>query len=259
MKNTKVLFLVALSALALTACGSDKSSSSASDTGKDNPTTAVNPTTENSTTNPNPTTGDSKTSDQTSSSSSTSKDETSKSSETSESSNSSSEELDETIYYLVGSFNDWTAKDEYKLTENAANEGEYYILDVYIPANSELKVQDPSLGDFGYYAYANDDRNFTIGDEGYYDFYFNPNGNIDWGDSYIFCMQHQDGHGTSEETSNPTSGDEGSSSESSSLPEFNGYYLVGTFNNWTAKDEYKLSENRVNIIFLMSTLKLVHN
>ncbi len=147
-------------------------------------------------------------------------------------------------YYLVGTFNEWVAKEEYKLAENTENKGEYYISDVHIPANSKLKIQNPALGNDGYYAFTDNKDEFTIGEEGNYDFYFNPKGNKDWGNSYIWCQKHQSGETTSEESSSTTGGE--SSSESQTLPEFNGYYLVGTFNNWIAKDEYKLVENTEN-------------
>ena len=146
-------------------------------------------------------------------------------------------------YYLVGTFNEWVAKEEYKLAENTENKGEYYISDVHIPANSKLKIQNPALGNDGYYAFTDNKDEFTIGEEGNYDFYFNPKGNTDWKNSYIFCKPHQNDQGSSGEVSNPTSGGENSSSEESSNVVANGYYLVGLFSNWKPNDAYLFTLN----------------
>ena len=93
----------------------------------------------------------------------------------------------ETTYYLVGSFNDWTASDTYKLTLNEnADEGIVeYMLTLDIPANSSMKVQD-NLGNW----YPGDGRpNFEVNDEGNFTVYFRPNADGDefWFEGYIYC------------------------------------------------------------------------
>ncbi|MCR4919674.1 MAG: hypothetical protein K5928_07685 [Prevotella sp.] len=89
-------------------------------------------------------------------------------------------------YYLVGTFNNWTASDTYKLTlnENAAEGTVEYMITLDIPANSEMKVNDtngvwyPATGD-----------NFKVDSEGNYTIYFRPNadGGDDWFGGYIYC------------------------------------------------------------------------
>ncbi len=90
-------------------------------------------------------------------------------------------------YYLVGSFNNWTASDTYKLTLNEnADEGVVeYMLTLDIPANSSMKVQD-DLGNL----YPGDDRpNFEVNDEGNFTVYFRPKADGDefWFEGYIYC------------------------------------------------------------------------
>ena len=93
----------------------------------------------------------------------------------------------ETTYYLVGSFNGWTASDTYKLTLNEnADEGVVeYMLTLDIPANSSMKVQD-NLGNW----YPGDGRpDFVVNDEGNFTVYFRPNADGDefWFEGYIYC------------------------------------------------------------------------
>lgn len=92
----------------------------------------------------------------------------------------------ETTYYLVGSFNGWTASDTYKLTLNEnADEGVVeYMLTLDIPANSSMKVLD-NLGNW----YPATSPNFEVNDEGNFTVYFRPNADGDefWFEGYIYC------------------------------------------------------------------------
>ena len=94
----------------------------------------------------------------------------------------------ETTYYLVGTFNNWTASDTYKLTLNEnADEGVVeYMLTLDIPANSQMKVLD-NLGNW----YPGDGRpNFEVNDEGNFTVYFRPNADGDefWFEGCIYCQ-----------------------------------------------------------------------
>ena len=100
----------------------------------------------------------------------------------------------ETVYYLVGTFNDWTTAAAYKLTasEGTANGGAfaytYKIEDVNIPAGAGLKIVS---SENVWYAEASTDggaANITIGEANHYDFFFNPAKGD--GTNYIFCAAH---------------------------------------------------------------------
>lgn len=87
-----------------------------------------------------------------------------------------------TTYSLVGTFNDWNDATN-PLTADTSKAGyTYSIKNVEIPANAALKVKGSSgvwYGEGG-----TTSGNMTIGNEGTYNFYFNPQGN---GNVYIFC------------------------------------------------------------------------
>ena len=93
----------------------------------------------------------------------------------------------ETTYYLVGTFNDWTASDTYKLTLNEnADEGVVeYMLTLDIPANSSMKVLD-NLGNW----YPATGPDFVVNDEGNWTVYFRPNADGDefWFEGCIYCQ-----------------------------------------------------------------------
>jgi len=93
----------------------------------------------------------------------------------------------ETTYYLVGTFNNWTASDTYKLTLNEnADEGVVeYMLTLDIPANSSMKVLD-NLGNW----YPATGPDFVVNDEGNFTVYFRPNADGDefWFEGYIYCQ-----------------------------------------------------------------------
>ena len=92
----------------------------------------------------------------------------------------------ETTYYLVGTFNNWTASDTYKLTLNEnADEGVVeYMLTLDIPANSSMKVLD-NIGNW----YPATGPDFVVNDEGNFTVYFRPNADGDefWFEGCIYC------------------------------------------------------------------------
>ena len=88
----------------------------------------------------------------------------------------SSGEVTSTIYYVVGSFNEWSANEDYaltKMTDQKDGKDQYESAVLDIPANSELKIFSsddqwfPAVGD-----------NATINDAGQYKIYFVPAGGI---------------------------------------------------------------------------------
>lgn len=109
-------------------------------------------------------------------------------------------------YYLVGSMNGWAVNEEYQLTENPGQTGEYMIT-LDLAANAEFKV-----------VYSNDgsDRttwypggaNFSITEAGNYTVYFRPdyNGGSNWHEGCLYAEKNviptyavtvtTDGHGT---------------------------------------------------------------
>lgn len=91
-------------------------------------------------------------------------------------------------FYLVGSFNDWTASAEYLLTENAGAAGEYQIsLELY--AGDELKVVYSDGGNYTWYPAEGD--NYVVKVTGNHTVYFRPNGNQDWAYYYIYLTDDE--------------------------------------------------------------------
>ena len=91
-------------------------------------------------------------------------------------------------YYVVGSMNNWTVSDEYKLATNEATEGEF-MTTLKLPANTELKVVKVE-GETRTF-YPDQAANFTINDEGEYDIYFRPDGQggDGWYYGYIYASK----------------------------------------------------------------------
>lgn len=83
-------------------------------------------------------------------------------------------------FYLVGSFNEWTASDNYKLTKNTETDAnEYMLTDVYLEAGAELKVlKDVAEGTDVYYPDGSD-NNYSVSEAGTYDVYFRPDADGD--------------------------------------------------------------------------------
>ncbi len=85
-------------------------------------------------------------------------------------------------FYLVGSFNNWTASADYKFTENAGQDGEYQLVRISLTAGDELKVvgKSATAGDIWYPGA--EAGNYTVKKTGTHSIYFRPDGqgNDDW-------------------------------------------------------------------------------
>ena len=94
----------------------------------------------------------------------------------------------EPVYYVVGTMNNWTPSDEYKMTLNEEAEGEEYMLTIDAEANAELKVID-NKGTW----YPSDGGNYVITEAGEYDIYFRPNadGGDDWHYHVIYVAKKE--------------------------------------------------------------------
>lgn len=83
-------------------------------------------------------------------------------------------------YYLVGTFNEWAATEEYLFAENTAAPGEY-MLDTKLTEGDQLKVVGISGGNENYYpaSFAN---NYVVdaAHAGWVTVYFRPAGNPEW-------------------------------------------------------------------------------
>ncbi len=90
-----------------------------------------------------------------------------------------------TDYYLVGSFNGWTANADYKFVANAENAGEYMLENVALSAEDSIKV----IGVIGETTtwYPDNAPNYVIEVDSLYNIYFRPDGQggEDW---YYNCL-----------------------------------------------------------------------
>ena len=91
-------------------------------------------------------------------------------------------------FYLVGSFNSWTASADYLLTENAGQAGEYQIL-LELYAGDELKVVYNDGGNYTWYPASGD--NYVVKVTGNHTVYFRPAGNQDWAYYYIYLTDDE--------------------------------------------------------------------
>ena len=78
-------------------------------------------------------------------------------------------------YYLVGSMNNWSPADGYKLAANAASAGEY-MLKTTFAANDQFKVRKVVDGEADTWYPDGMDNNYTVTAAGKYNVYFRPDG-----------------------------------------------------------------------------------
>ena len=149
----------------------------------------------------------------------------------------------EKAYYLVGTMNNWTAEEGYKLSKNiASTENEEYLLSgvklttkdefkiVYTDGNAATAVWFPDPGD-----------NYSgIKKDGTYTVYFRPNGDgyEDWYLGVINVIEEV--IETEPVTDAPT---EPVTEEPTTPVGEGGYYIVGTMTEWKVDAAYKLSRN----------------
>ena len=90
-------------------------------------------------------------------------------------------------YYLVGTMNDWTIAEQYKLEANPEAEGEYMIT-VTLEANAEFKVKS----DADVWYPDGENTNFKIEAAGSYTVYFRPDasGGDDWYYNVIYVQKN---------------------------------------------------------------------
>ena len=90
-----------------------------------------------------------------------------------------------TAYYLVGSFNEWTASDDYKFVANAETAGEYMLEGVALSAEDSIKVIGVLNEETTWYP--DNAPNYVIAADGEYNIYFRPDGQggEDW---YYNCL-----------------------------------------------------------------------
>ena len=172
----------------------------------------------------------------------------------------------EKAYYLVGTMNNWTAEEGYKLSKNiASTENEEYLLSgvklttkdefkiVYTDGNAATAVWFPDPGD-----------NYSgIKKDGTYTVYFRPNGDgyEDWYLGVINVIEEviETEPVTDKPTEPVTDKPTEPVTDAPTEPTEKAYYLVGTMNNWTAEEGYKLSKNIAsteNEEYLLSGVKL---
>ncbi|MBO4573197.1 MAG: hypothetical protein J5762_05495, partial [Clostridia bacterium] len=99
-----------------------------------------------------------------------------------------------TDYYLVGTMNDWTISDNYKLTKNEAATGEEYSIELNLAANDELKIKSD-----GGTRYPDQGDNYVVTAGADYIVFFRPNfdGGDDWYYGCIYVMRkHQHDYST---------------------------------------------------------------
>ena len=93
-------------------------------------------------------------------------------------------------YYIVGSMNDWTLGDEYKMTKNDAQTeyNEYMFEQLILASSDEFKVNysaDGVIKSASYYPNSN-----ITGKEGPYNVYFCPEGGREgWIDGYVYMQE----------------------------------------------------------------------
>ena len=100
-------------------------------------------------------------------------------------------------YQLTGSFRNWgtTVEADYQFVSNPANAGEYMLRRVSLSANDEIKVigiLEPTEGETTYTWYpAGQDNNYVIAEDGEYNIYFRPEGNIEgWHYGYFYVQPY---------------------------------------------------------------------
>ena len=157
-----------------------------------------------------------------------------------------------TVYYLVGSFNHWTAADEYAFTAHESADGaEEYKIVIDLKAGDQLKVTS-SEGKW----YPDNMGNYEIKEDGTYAIYFRPNkdGHDDWYGKYIYAALQtpatQDEPTEAPATEAPATEAPATEAPATEAPATEApatvYYLVGSFNHWTASAEYAFAAHESN-------------
>ena len=147
-------------------------------------------------------------------------------------------EIPQTHYYVIG-YAGWNAEDGTQMTKmTEQKEGkDQYEASLHLNANMVIKVLDSN----GHYYPSGTDNEYRITEGGDYKVYFCPEGGITaegWHYGYFYvALQQQDSSSSSEEFT-------GSSEEITSSGEVTStiYYVVGSFNEWSANEDYALTK-----------------
>ena len=123
-------------------------------------------------------------------------------------------------YFLKGTFNSWAEDDNLRFTVDAQDSNHYTLADVELTANDEIKVNNPSQGDNGWYSNVSDGSHYTVA----------QNGNVVVGDTGTYDI---DFYVTSEYNNHIVLNlqDQGGGDDPQPQPT-NAYFLKGTFNSW---------------------------
>ena len=92
-------------------------------------------------------------------------------------------------FYLVGSFNDWTLSENYKLNANEGADGEYWI-ELNLTEGDEFQIWVISNGQKTFWYPVGDGQNLVVdaAHAGKVKIYFRPTGNPDW-EYYFFYIE----------------------------------------------------------------------
>lgn len=103
--------------------------------------------------------------------------------------------IDAPVYYVVGSMNEWTANEAYKLAENPA-QGAEYMATFTFAANDAIKVVKGAANKDDYKWYPGGTGNdYVITEAGEYTVYFRPAGKSEWGTTFYFTAIKKSGTG----------------------------------------------------------------
>ena len=133
-------------------------------------------------------------------------------------------------YYLVGTMNEWTPDEAFKLIADEETEGRFILENIELTAGTKVKVYD-AANDVWYPDGMGND--FEVPEDGIYDLEFFPAGEM--GEDYhggFFKLTKQ---------------------PEPPAPE---YYLVGTMNNWTPEEAFKLIAGDEEGKFVLENVEL---
>ena len=152
----------------------------------------------------------------------------------------------EMAYYLVGTMNEWTAKDAFKLSRNIAvtDTEEYLLSGVELAEGDEFKIVGTDGNAATAVWFPENADNYVVQKDGTYTVYFRPNKNgyEDWYCGMINAIEET--IETQPVTDTPTQ----PATEEPSTPVSEGsYYIVGTMTGWKVDEAYKLSKNDASV------------
>ena len=93
-------------------------------------------------------------------------------------------------YYLVGSMNEWSVSEDYKLTLNTGSRTTEYMITLDLEANAQFKVTN---GNKSTWYPSGTDNDYTISEAGNYNVYFRPNydGEASWHYNCLYAEKNE--------------------------------------------------------------------